>query len=206
MEEIMATLSEGLCVCLGIDPGRASGASLVDLCPVPGTAPYPRLRGVWAVSGADDRLWYRRAVQAVREAAEQLGEGEEKICFLEQIPVTMKDNSIEGVKRGHAAWAGLGKRWGAWQSILFAHDWEVRVIDQKDWTKACGVKKSKEAAGGPMGRVREAQNRIYGFSKVETLKNEKIFGDVAESALIALAGTLKIKSALTDPLREKPGG
>jgi hypothetical protein len=199
-------MNDASCVCLGIDPGRASGASLVDLCPVPGTAPYPRLRGTWAVSGADDRLWYRRAVQAVREAAEQLGKGEEKICFIEQIPVTMKDNSIEGVKRGHAAWAGLGKRWGAWQSILFAHDWEVRVIDQKDWTKACGVKKSKEAAGGPMGRVREAQNRIYGFSKVEILKSEKIFGDVAESALIALAGALKIKSALTDPLREKPGG
>jgi hypothetical protein len=202
----MATLNEGPCVCLGIDPGRASGASLVDLCPVPGKAPYPRLRGTWAVSGADDRLWYRRAVQAVQEAAGLLGEGEPKICFLEQIPVTMKDNAIEGVKRGHAAWAGLGKRWGAWQSILFAHDWEVRVIDQKDWTKACGVKKSKEAAGGPMGRVREAQNRIYGFNRVEGPKNEKIFGDVAESALIALAGSLKIKSALADSLKENSGG
>jgi|LauGreDrversion2_3_1035106.scaffolds.fasta_scaffold01517_2 hypothetical protein len=178
-------------ICLGIDPGRESGVALVELVPTPGKAPYPALHGSWAVWGASDRLWFNRATAAVHEATRALGEGCVKIAFIEEIPATFRTGSIKGVKRGHAAWAGLGKRWGAWQSILFGADWEVREIEQSDWTKLCGVEKSKEKAGGPAGRVREASTLVAGAAKaLAKIENEKIQGDAAESVLIGLAGAV----------------
>jgi hypothetical protein len=141
------------------------------------------------VRGANDRLWFDRATAAVQEAGRTLGEGCLKIAFIEEIPTTFRTGSIKGVKRGHAAWAGLGKRWGAWQSILFGAGWEVREIDQGDWTQLCGVEKSKEKAGGPAGRVREASALVAGAAKALTgVDHEKLSGDVAESILIGLAG------------------
>ena len=176
-------------VCLGVDPGRESGAALVELVPTPGKAPYPALLGSWAVRGSSDRLWFDRAAAAVQEAGRALGDGCLKIAFIEEIPATFRTGSIQGVKRGHAAWAGLGKRWGAWQSILFGAGWDVREIEQSDWTQLCGVERSKEKAGGPTGRVREACALVAGAAKaLAGIDHEKLSGDVAESVLIALAG------------------
>lgn len=178
-------------VCLGVDPGRESGASLVELVPVPSDAPYPTLHGSWSVRGSSDRLWYDRAVLAVQAANNHLGGNCRKIAFIEDIPATFRNGSIKGVRRGHAAWAGLGKRYGSWQAILFAENWEVRAIEQSVWTKICGVEKSKEKAGGPEGRVREATALVAGALTVfREIENEKLRGDVAESILIGLAGAV----------------
>lgn len=186
-------------ICLGIDPGRESGVALVELMPSPGKAPYPALHGSWAVWGDRDRLWFDRATAAVQEATRALGE-RCKIAFIEEIPVTFREDSIKGVKRGHAAWAGLGKRWGAWQSILFGAGWEVREIEQADWTKLCGVEKSKAKAGGPEGRVREASTLVAGAAKaLSAIKNQKIRGDVAESTLIGLAGAVLLSREAKAP-------
>ena len=68
---------------------------------------------------------------------------------------------------------------------------EVREIEQSDWTKLCGVQKSKEAAGGPAGRVREASTLVAGAAGVlAKIENQKLQGDAAESVLIGLAGAV----------------
>jgi len=185
--------------CLGVDPGREAGVALVELRPTPGKAPYPVLQGAWGVYGADDKLWWSRARAAAEEASASLGEAVPKIAFLEQIPVTFKSGSIPGVRRGHAAWAGLGKRWGAWQATLFAAGWEVRSIEQKVWVETCKVAASKEKAGGPEGRGREASALIAGArAALDKIGAGKLKSDVAESMLIGLAGACMLRRELDE--------
>lgn len=188
---------------LGGDPGKSGSLALLHLPP----AGRPRLAGLWPVSATALDLYWARSAEAGRQAREvamelgwRLGTDQDPTAYVELIPVGMREGSIPGVRRGLAAWAGLGQRRGLLLAGLFAAGWSVRPIEQGDWARAAGVTQSKQGVD-PQVRVREAGVLVEGArdalaalpASTEAAASRVI--DAAESILIALGGALIERNA-----------
>ncbi len=109
---------------------------------------------------------------------------------------------MPGVKRGHMAWAGLGEARGLGVAALLVGGVKVESIAQRDWTATLGRVAPKKNAQDPLLRVREAGSLIRGARQALTeigtgskaARDRSI--DVAEAALIALAGCVLLRQKL----------
>lgn len=188
---------------LGADPGASTGLALVSLWPA-----GARLLALWSVHGSSLPLWWARASAAAQEARELAAETDAR-AWVEAIPATMREGSIAGVTRGHAAWAGLGQRRGLLMGALMAAGWPVEDIDQRDWTAAARVQASKQGID-PRVRLREAAALVAGAgaaldalpSDTEAAAQRQI--DAAEAVLIALGAAVRVRGGLAGAPMKKP--
>lgn len=183
-------------VAVGADPGRSTGLALVSVR----TGAAPTLMEVWQVHGAVDLVWWRRARAACASAADLIAQrapGHPPTAFIEEIPATLRRNSIAGVTAGHRAWAGLGEVRGMLQACLFEAGFVVVDFPQKSWTTLLGVAPKKDPAD-PELRLREARMRVAQAGALLNVlpqdsqaANERRV-DAAESVLIAAAGAMSL--------------
>lgn len=189
---------------LGGDPGASTGLALVVLPP----AGAPCLLGLWSIHGSSLPLWWERASAAARQARELAGESDAR-AWVEAIPATMREGSIAGVTRGHAAWAGLGQRRGLLLGALLAEGWTVEDIDQRDWTAAARVQASKQGID-PRVRLREAAALVVGAGAAldalpcdtEAAAQRQV--DAAEAVLIALGAAVRVRGGLAGVPTKRP--
>lgn len=214
--------------CIGVDPGGSTGMSVVSLEDHRAT-----LVGVEEVFGVRDAWWLRAYAgtnRLQREVVTTCGWGAP--AFVEAIPATFREGSIEGVTRGHKTWSGLGEWRGLAVGALKSASVDVLDIDQPKWVEVIGLFLQPIAAGkngNDAGlRIREASSLIAGAreffarrtpvapgtAKSDLTAEQGRSVDIAESMLISLAGCLLLrehgvrvpKSALRGETRRRSSG